>query len=451
MSAKTLTRRQMLKSAGALAAGAILAACSPSPTAEPKSAPAAATAQPTAAPAPKQAVEVVLWDNTLGGSGQPAMQAIVNKFNKENADVVIKWTPYNNEEYKSKILSTAFAGGQPPDVFGSPGFEWLFQYAKAGELTDITSWYKERQARFTPGLESVFEFQGKVYAAPFTLGATGFIYFNKKLLADNGLSIANLNTFEEWLDACEKLKAKGIVPIAFGNKNKYPAVHWTSNTIKTIMGADKAYDFFTLKSGKWSDPETIEGLKAFMTFIEKGYFNVGAATEDAKIAQDSFMAGKMAMYLGGNSVVQVLAKPDVAIEGDFVEFPAMKGKSGKPSDWVFWANSFGIAKKTKNLAASQKVLDAIASGPYQRVAYDAAPQFYAAKDALTGATVHPIIKKLIDLYGKTTRLLPIPDLTLPLAAAAVQYDELAGMVSKQVTVEKAAANIDAAIAKERGA
>ena len=53
----------------------------------------------------------------------------------------------------------------------------------------------------------------------------GGIWYSKDLFAQAGITEAP-TTWEELIDACQKLKDAGIAPIAVGAKDAWPAAHW---------------------------------------------------------------------------------------------------------------------------------------------------------------------------------------------------------------------------------
>src|SRR3546814_1651862 len=56
------------------------------------------------------------------------------------------------------------------------------------------------------------------------------VYYNKAMFAELGLQVPK--TYAEFKDVVEKIKAAGRIPIAFGNRDRWPA----TNTMSLIMG-----------------------------------------------------------------------------------------------------------------------------------------------------------------------------------------------------------------------
>lgn len=395
-------------------------------------------------------VTLDLWSHLAGATHEPTANVLVDRFNSEHQNVRVEHTPYPNEEFKSKVLSTAFSGGEPPDMFMNVGGEWLGQYAREDVLLDLTSWYRGRADRYPKGISAAYTINGKIYGVPWRTETTGLIYYNKDIFADNGLSDENLQTYDRWLDTCGKLKAAGVTPIAFGNKQQFPAIHYASNFIKMALGAERSYDLFAKHEGRWSDPEVVGAVRSLATLNERGYFTQGAPTEDYFVALESFLSGEAAMAittLGETS--QITASS--GLDAGFAQWPEFEDGPGKSSDWIFWAECVSATKNVEDREAALDFLDAAGSAEYQRAAFEEVPSYLtSAQKALEGGSPTPLFQEVISAYQKITALLPIPDVAMPVAAAAVLQDELAGVLEGQVDAGQAMKNVDAALAQSTG-
>lgn len=75
-------------------------------------------------------------------------------------------------------------------------------------------------------------YEGKVYGIT-TGNSTSGIVYNKKAFADAGITEIP-KTWDEFLAACEKLKQKGIVPLASNFKDKWPLNNWVYDLPRLI-------------------------------------------------------------------------------------------------------------------------------------------------------------------------------------------------------------------------
>jgi ABC-type glycerol-3-phosphate transport system substrate-binding protein len=488
VSTKNLSRRTFLHLAAGTAAGTLLAACAtPTPQVVEKTVEKVVTQvvekpvekivekpvekvvekpvekvveKVVTAPAPKTKTRLVMWGIWAAGTpGADAINAMIAKYQTDNPDVTIQYVQFDNNALKATILPTSFAGGAPPDIFYTVGFEWLFTYVRSNQIIDITSYYTANKMgdRYVPGLESVYKYQGKYYGVPWYLGGTPFVFWNLDLFNKIGVKPEDaMKDVDAWAEACEKFLKAGITPIAFGDKGGWTAVHWHSNFVKNQIGADRLTALSTKQSGHWSDPDVIAGTNYLMDFYKRGYLGKGTANEDYGVASQNFQQGKAAMLGTGGWEVSGLntfqEKTNPNFQWDFTQFPITPGKPGKGSDWVFWAEAWAAAKTITDPNIQVKWLDALGSLDYQALCYQKNQQIYAVKGVAekAGIKLAPPLQKQFGFYAKATSLIPIPDVAMTTASSTVLYDELRGMLLGAVSVQDAMKHIDEALAKNDG-
>ena len=88
-----------------------------------------------------------MWSNFSAGSALEAVDVMVAAINEANPDINVEHTGFQNEDYKATILNTAFAGGAPPDIFASVGFEWLFAFVRPGAVSGHNGLLRSQSAR----------------------------------------------------------------------------------------------------------------------------------------------------------------------------------------------------------------------------------------------------------------------------------------------------------------
>lgn len=436
--AKGLSRRDFLKATAASAAAV------------------GTTVIPLPVAAQDDPVNLVMWSNFSAGNTLEAVDAMVAAINEANPDVVLEHSGFQNEDYKATILNTAFAGGAPPDIFASVGFEWLFAFVRPGAVLDITDFYETSlRDRYIPGVEATYEFEGRYWAIPWRVGSTPFLYYNLDLFDQIGASPEDITTIDGLMNVCEKGLEADITPIGFGNKNQWNAVHWIANFVKNIMGAERANALFSMREGTWADAEPIEGANRMKTFVDNGYYGT-SLNESYGVGSELFYAGQTLMLgTGGWEVGSLVNKmaDDPDFNADFMEFPVEAGKPGLGSDWIFWG-SLWAASATDDSAAIQarlKVLDALGSAAMHGLSFQIRQDTYGARGAVEASGVEiagPTAKKY-DYYENATSLIPIPDVAIPTQATATMYEEFQGMLLGHVSVEDALSEIADSIERFR--
>ena len=251
------------------------------------------TAVPIPLAAQDDPINLVMWSNFSSGTALEAVDVMVASINEANPDIVVEHTGFQNEDYKATILNTAFAGGAPPDIFASVGFEWLFAFVRPGVVLDITDYYEANlRDRYIPGIEATYEFEGRYWAVPWRVGSTPFIHYNLDLFDQIGASPDDIATIDGLVTVCEKGLEADITPIAFGNKGQWNAVHWISNFVKNIMGAERANALFSMREGTWADADPIEGANRMKSFVDSGYFGALVSTTPTASPNRSIMPVK---------------------------------------------------------------------------------------------------------------------------------------------------------------
>jgi raffinose/stachyose/melibiose transport system substrate-binding protein len=299
-----------------------------------------------AAPKP---VKISFWHIGTAATDKAYYQGVVDEYEKAHPNVTIDVTILENEAFKSK-LTTVMQSGNPPDVFHSWGGGTLAEYAKAGLLKDITKDVKGTAwgNSMAPGVWEVYSYKGKVYGAPFDMGAITF-WYNKDLLAKVGYKTFPTD-WDDFIVMVKKLRAAGITPIALAAGDKWPAMHFWSYLALRLGGGQLFQDTFTGKNTKgFGDPSFVKAGQMFVDLVsikafQDGFLGARQADGAALVAN-----GQAAMELMGQWApnVQKDSATDKIGLGDKLgcaPFPAIKGGKGKVTDVIGGGNGMAVGK-----------------------------------------------------------------------------------------------------------
>lgn len=233
------------------------------------------------------------WSGTLSGG----IDGLVSTFNSNNTDIELIATPLDHEAFKTSIRDT-LESGNPPDLYtywAGARVESLLD--KLTPIDDIWS-NNNLDSRFSPVIiNSACTYQGKKYLIPLTQHYVAFFY-NKKVFENAGVQPPS--DWNEFLKVCNKLKTKGITPIALGAKPRWPAQFW----FDFILLRTAPYTYREkLMQGKarFTDPEVMRTFKIWSELIKGGFFNKEPnRTEWDTGAGDLVYSGKAAMTLMGS-------------------------------------------------------------------------------------------------------------------------------------------------------
>jgi raffinose/stachyose/melibiose transport system substrate-binding protein len=299
-----------------------------------------------AAPKP---VKISFWHIGTAPTDKAFYQNVVNEYMKAHPNVTIDITILENEAFKSK-LTTVMQSGNPPDVFHSWGGGTLAEYAKAGLLKDITKDVKGTAwgNSMAPGVWEVYSYNGKVYGAPFDMGAITF-WYNKDLLAKVGYKTFPTD-WDDFIVMVKKLRAAGVTPIAMAAGDKWPAMHFWSYLALRLGGGKLFQDTFTGRNTKgFEDPSFVKAGQMLVDLVsikafQDGFLGARQADGAALVAN-----GQAAMELMGQWApnVQKDSATDKKGLGDKLgcaPFPAIKGGKGKVTDVIGGGNGMAIGK-----------------------------------------------------------------------------------------------------------
>jgi multiple sugar transport system substrate-binding protein len=233
----------------------------------------------------------MIWDKNQ----QPALQTMVNNFEKlhPNIKVTIDVTAFDT--YWTK-LQTAATGGSLDDVFWMNAANFQL-YAANGVIAPIDDNIKADNislSNYPESLVKLYTYNGKHYALPKDFDTIG-LWYNKTLFKAAGLSYPDSTwTWQTLQDAAKKLTnpAKGVWGIAAPMVDQEGFYDTIPQNGGTVISSDE-------KVSGFDSPASIGGLQYWVDLIQKKYSPTQAQMTDT-IPLTLFESGKVAMMYGGS-------------------------------------------------------------------------------------------------------------------------------------------------------
>jgi ABC-type glycerol-3-phosphate transport system substrate-binding protein len=290
-----ISRRNFLKSAAVVGAGAIaLAACAPKATEEP-AVEEPAVEEPAGEPAAASGEIRML---TLQGPPvEPVQELIIPVFNEKYPGVKVK-IEYDGAGDAAKY-ATAAAAGTMADVFFSADL-WVVPFAKQGVSLDLKP-FTDADPEINlddifPSMLGLGTFDNQIHMLPSALDVVT-MYYNKTMLEKAG---AQLPTTEwTWDDlitnfklVTEMEKDENGNPMNWGLSHASSGVwSWWPAYYSWVVG----YGGKILENGKstWSDPKTIEGIRGYTELWTK--HNIAQPLGN-DVGGEAFRMGRAAAY-----------------------------------------------------------------------------------------------------------------------------------------------------------
>src|SRR3954468_15029809 len=234
---------------------------------------------------------------------QKNFQRVVAAFNKQYPNVHVKYNPAGDNT--PTVLSTALAGGRPPDLasVGQPGL--VKQFQKQGKLKPLDFARKDIEANFSADVVKLGTIGGKIYSFIPKGANKSTVWYNVQAFKNAGIQPPK--TWDEFIKAAKTLKASGTPAYSLGAADGWTLTDLFENIYIRQAGPDK-YDQLSNHAIPWTDPSVKSALKT-MSGVFSDTSNIVGGTSGA--LQADFPTSVSKVFVDP-------AKAAMVIEGDFV-------------------------------------------------------------------------------------------------------------------------------------
>jgi glucose/mannose transport system substrate-binding protein len=301
-------------------------------------------------------VEIFSW--WTGGGEEEGLNALIELFNEWYPDVnVINATVAGGAGTNAKaVLKTRMLGGNPPDSFQvHAGEELTDTYVITGLMEPITDLLAEWgiSDKFPEDILSICSYDGEVYSIPVNVHRGNVIFANNAILEEAGVDSIPLD-WDGFFAALDKIKEAGYVPLALGDKNKWPATHLFEDVLASTLGPD-GYKGLWDGSVSFDDPKVVEAVEIFGRLMD--YVNEDHAAGTWQDATLMVQDGRAAMNVMGDWAEGYLKTLGWApgVEFDWSVVPGNEGIFMVVSD------TFGLPKGAPDAENAKKWLKLVSS------------------------------------------------------------------------------------------
>jgi multiple sugar transport system substrate-binding protein len=375
-----LSRRDLLRVLGVAGAGVAVASCGSDSSGGGGSSTASK--------------EVTVGSNASDAVPKKAYQEVFAGFNKATG-LTAKVNTVDHNTFQEQINS--YLQGRPDDMFmWFAGYRMQF-FAERGLATPISDVWEKVGGNFTDALKGASTgLDGKQYFIPFYYYPWAFFY-RKSVFEKGGYQPAK--SWDELVALSKQMQKDGLTPIAFADKDGWPAM----GTFDYLNMRLNGYDFhINLMGGKesWTDPKV---TKVFDTWREVlPYHQQGSLGRTWQDAAKTLQDKKAGMYLLGMFVGQQFqgaAKDDL----DFFAFPEIDSTVG--TDTVEAPiDGFMLSKKLKNEEGAKKLLEYLADTEAVQTYLKSDPNNIAANTKADTSGYNSLQKKAVELIGSAKHI-----------------------------------------------
>ena len=339
-----------------------------------------------------------IWTSS---SGAKQFADVISAFNKKYPNVKVKYKPVGDN--LPTVLSTAVAGGHPPDMadIAQPGF--VKQLADQHKLKPITYAKGTIAKNFAPAWQKLGTFDGKLYALVFKAANKSTVWYNVPAFKTAGVKAPK--TWTQLLSTAKTLKASGTPAYSIGGADGWTLTDLFENIYLRMWGPAK-YASLSAHKTKWTDSSVTAALKTMAQVIgDTGNLAGGSAGAIQNGFNDSVTAAfgtkpKGAMVFEGDFVAGVILSSTKAKAGtgfNVTPFPVVKAGSSGSSGveiggdlFVTFRDTPAIRAFVNYLASPQAATVWAKQGGFSTGNHNVKPSVFP--DAITRATATPVLK-----------------------------------------------------------
>jgi raffinose/stachyose/melibiose transport system substrate-binding protein len=203
-------------------------------------------------------------------------------------------------------------------------------YYKSGNVLDIATALQKAgvSSDMTALAASTLkqQFQGTSPSVPFQFNIEG-IFYNKKIFAENGISVPT--TFTQLLADSAKLKTAGVQPIVASGSTGWTISRWIGILLYRELGPN-AMEAIQNGTAKLTDPDYVWAAQQVADMGKDGYFGSGITSLSYDSATTEFLTGKAAMMYMGTWLLSSI-NSSANTQGNnigFMPFPGVTGGKG---------------------------------------------------------------------------------------------------------------------------
>ncbi len=284
------------------------------------------TAHPVDA-APKAALEIFSY--WTSGSEAAALNALLDLYKAQNpgVEIINATVAGGNGSAALPVLQARLLGGNPPDTWQThPGSELFNRYVAAGKCESVTELYaSEGWLKVVPAqLVDLMSQNGQTYCVLAGVHRANVLWYNKRVLEAQGITIDEKITFQDLLAAADKLHTAGITALAVGDSGVWASTCLLENCLLASLHASGWNDLCSNQI-RWDDPRVVAAVRSYKQLLEIENPDHAALSWDQAIAK--VVEGKCAFSVMGDWAYGEFKKANLKDNEDFgwANFPGTEG------------------------------------------------------------------------------------------------------------------------------
>jgi len=289
----------------------------------------------------------------------------------------------------------SYLQGTPDDVFTwFAGYRAKFFYDQ-GLASSVSDVWAEIESNYNPAFKSASTGNdGEQIFVPF-YNYPWVVIYNKALWTEKNYAVpTDLASFSA---LATQMQADGLVPVAFADKDGWPAM----GTFDILNMRVNGYDFHTgLMAGteKWTDPKVTAVFEAWKTLLP--VHQAGALGRTWQEAAQDMISGKAGMYFLGTFAGEQ-ATPEQRGNLDFFAFPTLGTEFDAQLGIDAPIDGFMLSRAPKNPEGAKALLKCLSTGAAQNAFLAVSPNSVGAANDVDTSGYTPFQAKSAEIIASS--------------------------------------------------
>jgi multiple sugar transport system substrate-binding protein len=315
------------------------------------------------------------------------------------------------------------------------GYRMQF-FAQKNLLSPIDDVWGPIKSNFSPALQAASKgLDGHYYFIPI-YNYPWAVFYRKSVFKEKGYKVPK--TWDQFIALAKQMKTDGLTPLAFTDKDGWPAM----GTFDILNMRINGYDFHVrLMAGKesWDSPKVKNVFNHWRELMP--YYSSGALGLTWEEGAQQLIQKKAGMYLLGSFVGQQATKPADHADLDFFAYPQINPAHGQdaidaPID------GFLMSRKAKNKDGAKTLLKFLASAQAENIYLKSDSNDVAANKKASTARYNALQKKSAQLIASAKHIAQYMDRdTRPDFASTVMIPALQQFLNHPDDVDGLVSNI----------
>lgn len=299
-------------------------------------------------------------------------------------DLEIQQIPGGGEG--DELVAARTATNDLPDILNTyTVFRYFNGYGGEGKLVPLDD--LESIAEYDPAIFEGNQYvdDGVIYGLPLGTAYYYGTYYNKNVMEEAGIESFPTN-WDEFLEACEKIKETGKIPVYFSGADTWTLqIFFETGFVKDIVESGKTrqefWDAVNSNQIKFADCEhALDVCKRTKDLIEMGYVQETYLSDSYDMAQTALANGECGFYICANTVVSEIGSkyPDKLndIGGNLI--PLFEEEINKMG--MAYPTMVSVTTASENPELAKKAVDFLCSAQAQEIYAQAQQGVYLNKE-----------------------------------------------------------------------